>query len=219
MRKKTTDNVEEVKKILENIAKTPYKDNGLSDEEKVKKIEHHFAFIMDALGLDRNDDSLADTPKRVAEMYVHEFFKGLKPENFPRITTIKNKMRCDQMIVEKNIKVMSNCEHHFVTIAGLAHVAYIPEKKVVGLSKLNRIVDYFCRRPQVQERLTKQIADALEKILECSNVAVYIDARHYCVISRGVEDPNSSTVTSDLRGVFKEDHRARAEFFRICGLN
>lgn len=218
MRSKVMNDREKAEEILKGVAPTPYKDNGLTDEEKVEKIKPHFEAIMDALGLDRSDDSLADTPLRVAEMYVYEFYKGLKPENFPRITTIENKMKCDQMVVEKNVKVMSNCEHHFVTIAGMAHIAYIPSKKVIGLSKLNRIVDYFSRRPQVQERLTKQIADALEKILGCSDIAVYIDARHYCVISRGVEDPNSSTVTSDLRGVFKEDHRARAEFFRICGL-
>ena len=214
---KTIGKKEDAEKILKAVVETPYKDNNLTDDQKVKKITELFGEIMDTLGLDRTDDSLIDTPKRVAKMYVHELFQGLKPENFPKITTIENKMGCDQMVTVKDIKVMSACEHHFVTIAGMAHVAYIPKNKVLGLSKFNRIVDYFCRRPQVQERLTKQITDALVHILETDDVAVYLEARHYCVISRGVQDINSATVTADLRGVFKDDsNKARDEFLSIC---
>ena len=219
MLKKTTENIEETKKLLEKVTQTPYKDNGLTDQDKVKKISRLFGEIMETLGLDLEDDSLMDTPNRVAKMYVHEFFQGLKPENFPKITTIENKMKVNQMVTIKDVKVMSNCEHHFVTIAGRAHIAYLPKDKVIGLSKINRVVDYFCRRPQVQERLTKQIADCLEEVLETKNVAVYLDAKHYCVISRGVQDINSSTITTDLRGVFLEDgNQARQEFLRLCGM-
>lgn len=215
---KKTMAAEEAAKIMEKVTPTPYKDNGLSDEEKVERITKSFTDIMETLGLDLEDDSLIDTPARVAKMYVCEYFQGLKPENFPKMTTIENKMKADQMVTVKDIKVMSNCEHHFVTIAGFAHVAYIPEKTVIGLSKINRIVDYFSRRPQVQERLTKQIADCLQAVLNTENIAVYLDAKHYCVISRGVQDINSSTITTDLRGVFlKDDNQARQEFLRLCG--
>lgn len=194
------------------MIKTPWIDNGISDEDKIEKISAHFRHIMNILGLDLNDDSLADTPKRVAKMYVKEVFAGLKPDAFPKMTTIENKMRIDEMITVKDIKIMSVCEHHFVTIHGKATIAYIAKDKVIGLSKLNRIADYFSRRPQVQERLTKQIADKLVEVLGTNDVAVHIDAKHYCVISRGVQDQNSTTVTSDLRGRFKDDATTRAEF-------
>jgi len=171
--------------------------------------------IMNALDLDMNDDSLCDTPKRVAKMYVNELFKGLDYANFPKCTVIENKMDAG-MVIEKNIKVMSNCEHHFVTIDGVATVAYIPGNKVLGLSKLNRIVNFFARRPQVQERLTNQIWHALAFILETENVAVYVDAVHFCVRSRGVEDGNSSTITSKLGGEFMTDPAVRAEFMSLA---
>lgn len=205
-------------KILEKVTPTPTtpKLYAKTDSEKVELITEHFKDIMDIIGLDLTDDSLSDTPKRLAKMYVNELFAGLKPENFPKCTVIDNKMKVDQMVVEKNIKVMSVCEHHFTTIHGRAHVAYIPKDKVIGLSKINRIVDYFCRRPQVQERLTKQIADALKAVLETEDVAVYIDSKHYCVISRGIQDQNSSTVTSCLSGYFFKDPSCKAEFLKIC---
>jgi GTP cyclohydrolase I len=203
-------------KILENVRPTPSKDNGLSDEQKIEKIAVNFREIMETLGLDLTNDSLRDSPKRVAKMYVQEYFKGLKPENFPKITLIENEMLYDQMVVVKDIKVLSVCEHHFVTIHGTAHVAYIPSHGVVGLSKINRIADYFSRRPQLQERLTKQIADCLAYILKTDDVAVFIKAKHYCVISRGIQDINSETITSDLRGAFKTNPETRAEFLGIC---
>lgn len=206
----------EPEKILKNVRPTPFKDNGLSDEEKIKKISEKFEEIMQILGLDLSNDSLGESPKRVAKMYVQEVFRGLKTENFPKITVIENEMLYDQMVVVKEIGVVSVCEHHFVTIHGVAHVAYIPSHGVVGLSKINRIVDYFSRRPQVQERLTKQIADCLVHILKTEDVAVYIRAKHFCVISRGVEDVNSETITTDLRGAFKHNSETRSEFLSIC---
>lgn len=200
--------------VLKDVLKTPWKDNGLSDKMKVARITKHMKSVMKTLGLDLTDDSLEDTPKRIAKMYVYELFSGLKPENFPKITCIENKMKCDEMISVSSIRVLSVCEHHFVTIDGFATVAYIPRKKIIGLSKINRIVKYFARRPQVQERLTSQIADCLEKILETPDVAVHIKAKHYCVISRGVEDTSSETTTTDLRGIFRKDAPARGEFLR-----
>jgi len=196
---------------------TPMAPNQLykTDEEKLLDIERNFTEIMNILGLDLSDDSLTDTPKRVAKMYVKEFFTGLDYNNFPKATVIENKMDAG-MVVEKNVKVMSNCEHHFVTIDGVACVAYIPGKKVIGLSKINRIVDFFSRRPQVQERLTNQIWHALAFILETNDVAVYVDATHFCVKSRGVQDANSSTVTSKLGGSFMAHPETRAEFMSIA---
>jgi GTP cyclohydrolase I len=188
---------------------------GYDDNFKIKEIEFHFAKIMNALELDLTDDSLVDTPRRVAKMFVKEIFTGLNYENFPKITTIENKMDAG-MVVEKNIKVMSNCEHHFVTIDGLACVAYIPSKKVIGLSKLNRVVNFFARRPQVQERLTNQIWHTLSYLLETEDIAVYLDATHFCVRSRGVEDSNSSTITSKLGGAFMNSPDTRAEFMSIA---
>ena len=175
----------------------------ISDEEKKKRIAFHFAEIMDTLGLDLNDDSLKGTPKRVAKMYVEEIFSGLDPKNKPRVALFDNKYQYNQMLVEKNITFYSNCEHHFVPIIGKAHVAYISSGKVIGLSKLNRIVQYYAKRPQVQERLTNQIAVELQDALETKDVAVIIDAKHLCVSSRGIKDETSATVTSFYGGKFQ----------------
>jgi len=175
----------------------------LSDEEKKDRIAGHFAEIMKTLGMDLHDDSLKGTPDRVAKMYVDEIFSGLKPENKPEATLFSNQYQYKQMLVEKNITLFSTCEHHFVPIIGVAHVAYIPSGKVIGLSKLNRIVQYYSKRPQVQERLTNQIAHELRKVLNTEDVAVIIDSKHLCVSSRGVEDHSSSTVTTYYGGKFK----------------
>lgn len=185
----------------------------LTDEEKIKAIEQHFKSIMQILGLDLRDDSLNGTPHRVAKMYVKEIFQGLNPANKPRVALFDNKYRYNEMLVEKNISFYSNCEHHFVPIIGRAHVAYISNGKVIGLSKLNRIVEYFAKRPQVQERLTVQIAKELQNVLGTENVAVVIDAKHLCVASRGVEDDTSSTITSFYGGVFNNENR-KAEFLK-----
>lgn len=182
---------------------------------KIEIIERHFTEIMRIMGLDLGDDSLIDTPKRVAKMYVNEIFWGLDHEAFPKCTTVDNKMKYDEMVIERNVNVQSNCEHHFVVIDGVATVGYIPKQKVLGLSKINRVVEYFSKRPQIQERLTEQIYYALQYILETDNIAVVVDAQHYCVKSRGVEDVGSSTVTSKLGGVFKTDPSVRQEFMNI----
>lgn len=202
--------------ILEGVTKTPTVDNGLSDAEKITRIEASMRDVLTTLGLDLENDSLRESPARIARMYVNELFSGLKAENFPKITVIENDMQYDQMIVVRDVKTLSTCEHHFVTIDGLATIAYIPNRKVIGLSKINRIVNFFSRRPQVQERLTKQIADCLEHVLGTESVAVHINARHYCVISRGVRDGASTTVTSDLRGDFKRRPETRTEFLAHC---
>ena len=177
----------------------------MNDTDKIELIEKHFREIMLVLGLDLNDDSLAGTPRRVAKMYVNEIFAGLNPENKPAVKLFANKYAYGEMLVEKDITLFSYCEHHFVPIIGKAHVAYIPNDKVVGLSKLNRIVKYYAQRPQVQERLTVQIANELRKLLETDDVAVIIDARHLCVAARGVEDINSSTITSSYHGKFRSE--------------
>lgn len=197
-------------------ADTPLKPDAfdIDDEMKMELIEKHFAAIMNILGLDMTDDSLKGTPKRVAKMYVKEIFSGLNPANKPEITLFENKYSYRQMLVEKNISVKSNCEHHFVPITGKAHVAYISNGTVIGLSKLNRLVQYCSRRPQVQERLTVQIADEISKALGTNDVAVMIDACHHCVSSRGIEDGDSSTITSDFRGSFAEPE-TRAEFLKL----
>lgn len=202
--------------ILAKVTPTPIKDNGLSAEQKIEVISKNFREILETLGLDLSNDSLQDSPARIARMYVNEVFRGLDDGNFPKITVIENDMEYDQMIVVRDVKIISTCEHHFVTIDGKATIAYIPSKKVIGLSKINRIADFFSRRPQVQERLTKQIADCLVHVLETDNVAVHINAKHYCVISRGIEDVSSSTITSDLRGDFRTDASTRAEFLSHC---
>jgi len=188
---------------------------SVKDKTKIGKIEKYFTSIMEVLGLDLSDDSLIDTPRRVAKMYVNEIFWGLKPENFPKCTVIENKMGYDEMVIEKDITMMSNCEHHFVTIDGKAHVAYIPKGKVLGLSKLNRIVEYFARRPQVQERIAEQGYWTLSYILETEDIAVVIEGTHYCVKSRGVEDHSSYTLTAKLGGCFRTEPEARAEFMTL----
>lgn len=189
----------------------------LSDDEKIARIQKHFKEIMETLGLDLNDDSLSGTPERVAKMYVNEIFTGLNPANKPKIALFENRYQYDQMLVEKDITFYSNCEHHFVPIFGKAHLAYISNGKVIGLSKLNRIVQYFSKRPQVQERLTVQIAKELQKVLKTESVAVLIDAKHLCVSSRGVQDSNAATVTSYYGGKFQEE-ATRQEFLRYLEL-
>lgn len=183
---------------------TPMKPDAfaISDEEKKKKISSLFAQIMDTMGLDLTDDSLKGTPDRVAKMYIDEIFSGLNPANKPKVALFENKYKYNQMLVEKNISFYSNCEHHFVPIMGKVHVAYVSSGKVVGLSKINRIVQYYAKRPQVQERLTNQIAEELKSALETENVAVIIDAKHLCVSSRGIKDDTSATVTSYFGGIF-----------------
>jgi len=207
-------------KVHEHLVKmgveTPTNPNNYDRKEKIDHIEAHFTHIMRILGLDLSDDSLIDTPKRVAKMYVNEIFWGLDYEAFPKCTAVDNKMKYNEMVCERNINVQSNCEHHFVVIDGLATVAYVPNQKVLGLSKINRIVEYFSKRPQIQERLTEQIFHTLQYILDTEDVAVMIDAQHYCVKSRGVEDTGSSTVTSKLGGGFKSDPAARAEFYQLA---
>ena len=179
----------------------------ISNEEKKNKIALLFEEIMNVMGLDLTDDSLKGTPKRVAKMYIDEIFSGLDPENKPKIALFENKYRYNQMLVEKNITFYSNCEHHFVPIIGKAHLAYISSGKVIGLSKLNRIVQYFAKRAQVQERLTNQIANELSKILGTDDIAVIIDAKHLCVSSRGIKDESSATVTSYYGGVFNDSKK------------
>lgn len=188
---------------------TPMRDNAfdISDEEKKRRIAILFAEIMEVLGLDLTDDSLKGTPARVAKMYIEEIFSGLNPENKPKIALFDNKYQYNQMLVEKNITFYSNCEHHFVPIIGKAHVAYISSGKVIGLSKLNRIVQYYAKRPQVQERLTNQIGTDLQEILGTDDVAVIIDAKHLCVSSRGIKDDTSATVTSFYGGQFNDSKR------------
>lgn len=196
-------------RIIGNDHDMPAIDSGISlnagsldDKSKIELIERHFREIMNIMGLDLSDDSLKDTPHRVAKMYVKEIFSGLNPENKPEIKLFENKFRYDQMLVEKDIKVNSYCEHHFVPITGKAHIGYISKGSVIGLSKLNRLVRYYAKRPQLQERLTQQIADELKNVLNTEDVAVVIEATHMCVTVRGVEDENSSTVTSSFNGKF-----------------
>lgn len=189
--------------------KTPIKKDAfkLSDEEKKQKIEVLFSKIMDVIGLDLTDDSLKGTPKRVAKMYIDEIFSGINPKNKPKVALFDNKYQYKQMLVEKNITFYSNCEHHFVPIIGKAHIAYISSGRVIGLSKINRIVQYFAKRPQVQERLTNQIAEELKIILNTEDIAVIIDAKHLCVSSRGIKDDTSTTVTSYFGGKFNKQDK------------
>jgi GTP cyclohydrolase I len=189
--------------------------------DKVKVISEHFTKIMETLGLDLTDDSLIDTPNRVAKMYVNEIFWGLNYDQFPKCTAIDNKMSYDgtngSFVMERNVNIQSNCEHHFVVIDGLATIAYIPNKKVLGLSKLNRIAEFFAKRPQVQERLTEQIRETIAFITETEDVAVYIDASHYCVKSRGIQDTGSATVTLSTGGIFADTTSdARREFLALA---
>jgi GTP cyclohydrolase I len=183
----------------------------LSDEDKIEHIQEHFRKIMDILGLDLTDDSLKGTPYRVAKMYVKEIFSGLNPANKPKIALFENKYQYNEMLIEKNILLQSTCEHHFLPIYGKAHVAYIANGKVIGLSKINRIVQYFAKRPQVQERLSMQILEELKTALGTEDVAVYVDAKHMCVSTRGIKDITSSTITTAYSGKFKEDS-SRKEF-------
>jgi len=217
---KTKTDPELGQKVHEHLVKmgveTPTTPNSFDRKEKIEAIEGYFHQIMKTLGLDLSDDSLIETPKRVAKMYVNEIFWGLDYDAFPKCTTVDNKMHYNEMVVERNVNVQSNCEHHFVVIDGLATVAYVPKQKVLGLSKINRIVEYFSKRPQIQERLTEQIFHTLQFILATEDVAVMIDAQHYCVKSRGVEDTGSSTVTCRLGGGFKTDPAARTEFLNIA---
>lgn len=200
------------KAVLKKVTPTPQVANTLSNEDKKKKIEGLFTEIMQTLGLDLTDDSLKETPHRVSKMFVDEIFWGLEEKNFPKITIVENKFDYDHAVVEVNIVTNSHCEHHFVPIIGKTHIAYVPNQKVIGLSKLNRIVDYFAKRPQIQERLTLQIHQALCAILETQDVAVVTDAMHSCVKTRGIKDVTSMTRTSKLSGVFKEDTSHRLEF-------
>ncbi|SFL97467.1 GTP cyclohydrolase I FolE [Marinobacter zhejiangensis] len=198
--------------LIERGLETPLKENVLDRDQKVERITDLMAQVVATLGLDLNDDSLADTPSRIARMYVDEIFSGLDYRQFPKITQIENKMGVDDMIRVRDIEVLSTCEHHFITIDGTARVAYIPRDRVIGLSKINRIVRFFAQRPQVQERLTHQVLVALQTLLDVDDVAVQIRATHYCVKARGVMDSGSSTETVALGGVFRSDQCRRQEF-------
>lgn len=195
---------------------TPMLADAVSQRQfNLPQIEQKFAEILDLLGMDRRDDSIEETPKRLAKMYAMELMGGMDYLHFPKCTTVDNKMKYDEMVLERNITVKSLCEHHLVPIVGKAHIAYIPGEKVVGLSKLNRVVEFFSRRPQIQERLTEQVYFTLQYLLETDDIAVVVDGVHLCVSHRGVNDNTSSTVTSKLGGCFKEDPAVRAEFMRL----
>ena len=198
--------------LIERGLETPLVPNGLNRDEKYQRIAQAFTDITTTLGLDLTDDSLSETPHRIAKMYVDEIFSGLDYNQFPKISVIENKMQVEEMVQIDEIDLVSTCEHHFVTIDGSARVAYIPGNKIIGLSKINRIVRFFAQRPQVQERLTQQILVALQTLLETEDVAVTINAVHYCVKSRGVMDSNSTTRTTSLGGAFKSNPSTRAEF-------
>ena len=196
--------------------KTPLRKDAFvkTDAEKIKNIQKHFTKIIDELGLDLNDDSISGTPYRVAKMYVKEIFSGLDPENKPKMSLFNNKYNYNKMLIEKNINLNSTCEHHFLPITGKAHISYISSGKVIGLSKLNRIVQYYSHRPQVQERLTKQIYDELKSVLDTDSVMVVIEAKHLCVSSRGIKDNTSSTVTEMYGGDFNI-YNKRDEFYNL----
>ena len=198
--------------LIQQGLETPMIDTGLNPEEKYHRIKELMSDVVSTLGLDLSDDSLAEIPHRIAKMYVHEIFSGLDYSEFPKLSVIDNKMGANEMVKVRDIDLTSTCEHHFVTIDGVAKVAYIPKDKIIGLSKINRVVRFFGRRPQVQERLTRQILVALQALLKTDDVAVSIDATHYCVKSRGVQDSNSQTSTTALGGCFKENIHTRAEF-------
>ena len=194
---------------------TPLRDDAfvLNDADKMEIIQEHFTQILLTLGMDLNDDSIQDTPKRVAKMFVKEIFSGLNPKNKPSMSVFENKFKYNQMLVEKNINFNSFCEHHFLPITGKAHVAYISSRTVIGLSKINRIVNYYAKRPQVQERMTVQIAEELKSVLNTDDVAVIVEAKHMCVSVRGIQDESSTTVTSDFHGKFKNEN-TRQELLR-----
>lgn len=200
--------------LVEKGLETPMVDNDLSDEQKMDRIQGLFTEVMGTLGLDLTDDSLQDTPARMAKLYVKEIFSGLDYKHFPKMSVIENKMAVDEMVKVSDIQLSSTCEHHLITIDGTAKVAYIPKNKIIGLSKMNRLVRFFAQRPQVQERLTQQVLVALQTLLETDNVAVSIEATHYCVKARGVMDTNSYTTTTALGGVFKANIHTRSEFLR-----
>ncbi|GMM90845.1 GTP cyclohydrolase I FolE [Vibrio fortis] len=200
--------------LLAKGLETPMTPSEMNSDQKYNRIKGLLTEVVSTLGLDLTDDSLAETPHRIAKMYVHEIFSGLDYNNFPKISVIDNKMSVDEMVKVSDIDLTSTCEHHFITIDGLAQVAYIPESKILGLSKINRIVRFFAQRPQVQERLTQQILVAIQALVETENVAVTIKATHYCVKSRGVMDANSETTTTALGGIFKTNPQTRAEFLR-----
>lgn len=198
--------------LIERGLETPLVPNTLTEDEKQIRIQSLFTEVLGTLGLDLNDDSLQDTPKRMAKLYVKEIFCGLDYSNFPKLSVIENKMQLDEMVKVDGIHVSSTCEHHLITIDGYAKVAYLPKDKIIGLSKINRIVRFFAQRPQVQERLTQQVLVALQTLLETDNVAVTLTATHYCVKARGVMDTNSETTTTALGGIFKSNGQTRAEF-------
>ncbi|MGR5477903.1 GTP cyclohydrolase I FolE [Vibrio chagasii] len=200
--------------LLGKGLETPMTSSEMNNDQKYNRIKGLLTEVVSTLGLDLTDDSLAETPHRIAKMYVHEIFSGLDYNNFPKISVINNKMSVDEMVKVSDIDLTSTCEHHFITIDGLAQVAYIPKSKILGLSKINRIVRFFAQRPQVQERLTQQILVAIQTLVETENVAVTIKATHYCVKSRGVMDANSETTTTALGGSFKTNPQTRAEFLR-----
>ena len=200
--------------LISRGLETPMVQNSLTSDQKLQKLKANFTEILEVLGLDLEDDSLCDTPRRIAKMYVNEIFSGLDYSNFPKLTVIENKMKVDEMVRVQDIDLASTCEHHFITIDGTASVAYIPNEKVVGLSKINRIVRFFAQRPQVQERLNEQILVALQTLLETDDVAVSIRATHFCVKARGVMDANSQTTTTSLGGSFKENPDTRREFLQ-----
>lgn len=193
---------------------TPLQAHNMTRDDKYERIRGLMAEVVSTLGLDTSDDSLQETPHRIAKMYVDEVFAGLDYDNFPKLSMIDNKMRVDEMVKVDEISLTSTCEHHFVVIDGMAKVAYIPQDKIIGLSKINRIVKFFAQRPQVQERLTQQVLVALQTLLETNDVAVSIRATHFCVKARGVRDTNSYTETNALGGLFKSSDRTRAEFLR-----
>ncbi len=209
----TQDDATRVRIALEQCGlETPMRASHLTRDEKYDRVKAAFADIADALGLDLSDDSLEETPHRIAKMYVDEIFSGLNYDNFPKISVIENKMHVEEMVKIDDISVISTCEHHFVTIDGKSRVAYIPGDKIIGLSKINRIVRFFSQRPQVQERLTQQVMVSLQTLLETDDVAVRIDAMHYCVKARGVMDAGSRTETTALGGAFKTDPQIRGQF-------
>jgi len=202
--------------LIANGVETPILESKLNESEKIDLIKDNMETVIDVLGLDRQDDSIGGTADRVAKMYVSELCFGLSYNRFPKITTFDNKMKYDQMVIQKDITFHSLCEHHFVNFNGMAQVAYIPKDKVIGLSKLNRVVNFFARRPQVQERLNEQIYYALQYVLNTDDIAVLVEAEHLCVKSRGIGDQNSGMTTSKLGGAFFEDARLRNEFMQLA---
>ena len=214
------NNQKNIDKHLFATIKTPVRAdvNKMSDDQKMKYIAEKTKDILDILGLDLEDDSLSGTPRRVAKMFVKEIFKGLNPDNLPKLSAFDNKYKYGEMLVERDISVFSTCEHHLLPIIGKAHVAYISNGKVLGLSKINRIVDYFARRPQVQERLTVQIVKAMQEALNTEDVACIIDAKHMCLVSRGIKDITSSTLTAEYAGKFK-DPQVRKEFLSYINID